>query len=130
MAGDAKTSSWSEPVIPIPTTFMGAENLPPPNRNSPTSTAPRGADEKEIPIAPADAGPLSTRDYPVLLESVPPDEGGTYIRFTYAYAYGLQETKLLAASSHTWVRWNSAASLFTCARVILLTLRGLPSIET
>jgi hypothetical protein len=37
----------------------------------------------------ADEGPLSTRDYRVLLEAVPVDGGGTFIHFTYSYAYGL-----------------------------------------
>jgi hypothetical protein len=37
----------------------------------------------------ADAGPFSTRDYRVVLEAVPVDEGRTFIHFTYAYAYGL-----------------------------------------
>ncbi|MDO8597909.1 MAG: hypothetical protein Q7R45_14965 [Sulfuricaulis sp.] len=37
----------------------------------------------------ADEGPLSTRDYRVILEAVPVDGGGTFIHFTYSYAYGL-----------------------------------------
>ena len=37
----------------------------------------------------ADAGPFSTRDYRVILEAVPVDEGRTFIHFTYTYAYGL-----------------------------------------
>ena len=37
----------------------------------------------------ADEGPLSTRDYRVVLEAVPVDDGGTFIHFTYSYAYGL-----------------------------------------
>jgi hypothetical protein len=36
----------------------------------------------------ADEGPLSTRDYRVILEAVPVDDGGTFIHFTYSYAYG------------------------------------------
>ena len=68
------------------------------------SSAPRGADEKEIPISSADAGPLSTRDYLVILEAVALDERGTFIHFTYSYAYGLQGMKPLDVSSHTWVR--------------------------
>ena len=83
---------------------MGAENPLPRTRNGPMSIAPRGADEKEIPISSADAGPLSTRDNPLILEAVPLDEGVTFIHFTPSRAYGLQETKPLAASSHTWVR--------------------------
>lgn len=68
------------------------------------SIAPRGADENEIPISSADAGPQRTRDYPVILEAVPLDEGVTFIHFTSSYAYGLQGTNLLSTSSHTWVR--------------------------
>ena len=37
----------------------------------------------------ADEGPLSTRDYRVILEAVPVDGGATFIHFTYSYAYGL-----------------------------------------
>jgi hypothetical protein len=36
-----------------------------------------------------DAGPLGTRDYRVILEAVPVDGGGTFIHFTYSYAYGV-----------------------------------------
>ena len=36
----------------------------------------------------ADEGPLSTRDYRVVLEAVPVDDGRTFIHFTYSYAYG------------------------------------------
>ena len=36
----------------------------------------------------ADAGPLSTRDYRVILEAVPLDNGATFIHLTYSYAYG------------------------------------------
>ena len=36
----------------------------------------------------ADAGPLSTRDYRVVLEAVAVDDGATFIHFTYSYAYG------------------------------------------
>jgi len=36
----------------------------------------------------ADEGPLSTRDYRVILEAVPVDDGRTFIHFTYSYAYG------------------------------------------
>jgi len=37
----------------------------------------------------ADEGPLSTRDYWVVLEAVAVDDGATFIHFTYSYAYGL-----------------------------------------
>lgn len=36
----------------------------------------------------ADEGPLSTRDYRVILEAVPVDDGRTFIHFTYSYVYG------------------------------------------
>lgn len=36
----------------------------------------------------ADEGPLSTRDYRVILEAVPLNDGATFIHFTYSYAYG------------------------------------------
>jgi len=36
----------------------------------------------------ADAGPLSTRDYRVILEAVPVNDGETFIHFTYSYGYG------------------------------------------
>lgn len=36
----------------------------------------------------ADEGPLSTRDYRVVLEAVPLDSGGTFLHFTYSYGYG------------------------------------------
>ena len=36
----------------------------------------------------ADQGPLSTRDYRVILEAVPADDGRTFLHFTYSYAYG------------------------------------------
>jgi hypothetical protein len=37
----------------------------------------------------ANEGPFSTRDYRVMLEAVPVDEGGTFIHFTYSYSYGM-----------------------------------------
>lgn len=37
----------------------------------------------------ADQGPLSTRDYRVLLEAVPLDGGSTFIHFSYSYAFGV-----------------------------------------
>ena len=37
----------------------------------------------------ADQGPLSTRDYRVILEAVPVNDGRTFIHFTYSYAYGI-----------------------------------------
>ena len=80
---------------------MGAENPLPRTRNGPMSIAPRGADEKEIPISSADAGPLDTRDAPFVPGAVAPDEGRTFIHPTYSRAYGVHGTKLLAASSHT-----------------------------
>ena len=36
----------------------------------------------------ADEGPLSTRDYRIIVESIPVDDGSTFIHFTYSYAYG------------------------------------------
>ena len=37
----------------------------------------------------ADEGPLSTRDYRIVLEAVPLENGQTFIRLSYSYAYGL-----------------------------------------
>lgn len=37
----------------------------------------------------ADAGPLSTRAYKIMLEAVPVNGGATFVHFTYSYAYGL-----------------------------------------
>jgi hypothetical protein len=37
----------------------------------------------------AGEGPLSTRDYRIVLEAVPVDSGQTFIRLSYAYGYGL-----------------------------------------
>lgn len=37
----------------------------------------------------AEQGPLSTRDYQIVLEAIPLDGGHTFLHFTYAYAYGL-----------------------------------------
>jgi len=37
----------------------------------------------------ADEGPLSTRDYRIVLEAVPLENGRTFIRLSYSYAYGL-----------------------------------------
>ena len=36
----------------------------------------------------ADAGPLSTRDYRIILEAVPLGDNRTFIHLTYSYAYG------------------------------------------
>lgn len=36
----------------------------------------------------ADRGPLSTRDYRIVLEAAPVDDGRTFIRLSYAYAFG------------------------------------------
>ena len=36
----------------------------------------------------ADEGPLSTRDYRIVLEAVPVDDARTFIHFTYSYTYG------------------------------------------
>ena len=37
----------------------------------------------------ADAGPLSTRDYRIVLEAVPLESGRTFIHFSYSFSYGL-----------------------------------------
>ncbi len=37
----------------------------------------------------ADEGPLSTRDYSIILEAVPLGDGRSFIHFTYSYSYGL-----------------------------------------
>ena len=37
----------------------------------------------------ADQGPLSTRDYRIVLEAVPLDSGQTFMRLSYSYGYGL-----------------------------------------
>ncbi len=37
----------------------------------------------------ADEGPLSTRDYHIMLEAVPADAGRTFIHLSYSYAYGV-----------------------------------------
>jgi hypothetical protein len=37
----------------------------------------------------ADEGPLSTRDYHIVLEAIPLDNGRTFIHLSYAYAYGV-----------------------------------------
>ena len=37
----------------------------------------------------ADEGPLSTRDYRIVLEATPAEDGQTLIRFSYAYSYGM-----------------------------------------
>ena len=37
----------------------------------------------------ADEGPLSTRDYRIVLEAVPLDSGRTFMRLSYSYGYGL-----------------------------------------
>jgi hypothetical protein len=37
----------------------------------------------------AEAGPLSTRDYRVILEAIPLDNGATFIHLAYSYGYGI-----------------------------------------
>ncbi len=37
----------------------------------------------------ADEGPLSTRDYRIVLEAIPLDSGQTFTRLSYSYSYGL-----------------------------------------
>jgi len=37
----------------------------------------------------ADQGPLSTRNYRIVLEAIPLENGRTFIRLSYSYAYGL-----------------------------------------
>jgi hypothetical protein len=37
----------------------------------------------------AETGPLSTRDYRVILEAIPLDNGATFIHLTYSYGYGI-----------------------------------------
>jgi len=37
----------------------------------------------------ADQGPLSTRNYRIVLEAVPVDDGRTFIHFSYAYDFGM-----------------------------------------
>jgi len=37
----------------------------------------------------ADAGPLGTREYRVILEAVPLENGTTFLHFTYSYGYGV-----------------------------------------
>jgi hypothetical protein len=37
----------------------------------------------------ADEGPLSTRDYRIMLEAIPLESGRTFMRLSYSYSYGL-----------------------------------------
>jgi hypothetical protein len=37
----------------------------------------------------ADVGPLSTRDYRIVLEAIPLETGRTFIHFSYSYTYGM-----------------------------------------
>jgi hypothetical protein len=37
----------------------------------------------------ADEGPLSTRDYRIVLEAIPLENGQTFVRLSYSYAYGV-----------------------------------------
>jgi hypothetical protein len=50
--------------------------------------AAESADYLKVVLSAAD-GPLSTHDYRVILEAVPLDDGGTFLHFTYSYAYGM-----------------------------------------
>jgi hypothetical protein len=50
--------------------------------------AAESADYLKVVLSAAD-GPLSTHDYRVILEAVALDDGGTFLHFTYSYAYGM-----------------------------------------
>jgi hypothetical protein len=50
--------------------------------------ATRAADYLQVRLH-ADEGPLSTRDYHIMLEAVPLDTGQTFIHLSYSYAYGV-----------------------------------------
>ncbi len=48
----------------------------------------QAADDLQVRLN-ADAGPLGTRDYRIVLEAVPLDSGRTFIHFSYSFSYGL-----------------------------------------
>lgn len=52
----------------------------------------------------ADEGPLSTRDYRIVLEAIPLDNGRTFIHLSYAYAYGMASRLAMQAYLGTFGR--------------------------
>jgi hypothetical protein len=50
--------------------------------------AARSTDYLQVRLAAAE-GPLSTRDYRIILEAIPADEGRTFIHLSYSYGFGL-----------------------------------------
>jgi hypothetical protein len=48
----------------------------------------RSANYLQVKLSAAE-GPLSTRDYRIDLEATPADDGGTYIRLSYSYGFGM-----------------------------------------
>ena len=50
--------------------------------------AARTADYLQVRLE-ADEGPLSTRDYKIVLEAIPADDGHTFIHLSYAYGFGI-----------------------------------------
>jgi hypothetical protein len=52
----------------------------------------------------ADQGPLGTRDYRIVLEAAPTDDGQTFIRLSYAYSYGMVGQLAMRAYLNTIAR--------------------------
>lgn len=51
-----------------------------------------------------DEGPLGTRDYRIMLEAIPLDNGRTFIHLSYAYAYGMPSRLAMQAYLGTFGR--------------------------
>jgi hypothetical protein len=52
----------------------------------------------------ADQGPLGTRDYRIVFEAAPADEGRTFIRLSYSYSYGMVGQLAMRAYLNTIAR--------------------------
>jgi hypothetical protein len=56
----------------------------------------RSANYLQVKLSAPD-GPLSTRDYRIDLEATPADDGGTYIRLSYSYGFGIMSKLAMQA---------------------------------
>jgi hypothetical protein len=63
-------------------------------------TSQRKADFLEINLA-ADAGPLNTRNYRIVLEAAPTENGNTFVHLSYSYGFGTTAKFLMRAYLNT-----------------------------
>ena len=73
----------------------------------------------------ADEGPMSTRDYRIVLEAIPVDDGRTFIHLSYAYGFGVVGQLAMKTYLNTIARDKVGFSLLPDARGVQAPVGGM-----